>query len=527
MTALDKTDFDYIVIGGGSAGAAAASRLSEDPSVEVALVEAGPDDRGVDAILQLDRWMELLESGYDWDYPVEEQENGNSFMRHARAKVMGGCSSHNSCIAFWAPREDIDEWEQKFGATGWNAETAYRLYKHLETNEDAGPEAPHHGDSGPVHLMNVPAEDPCGRALLDACEETGIPRVRFNSGETVINGANFFQINRRADGTRSSSSVSYIHPVVDRPNFTLLTGLRARELKFTADNRCTGVDVVDNSFGKTHTLTARSEVILSAGAIDSPKLLMLSGIGPAAQLEEFGIPVRSDSPGVGEHLQDHPEGVIQWEARKPMPETSTQWWEIGIFTTTEEGLDRPDLMFHYGSVPFDMHTVRQGFPTTDNGFCLTPNVTHARSRGTVRLRSRDYRDKPKVDPRYFTDPHDMRVMVAGIRKAREIVAQPAMAEWAGKELYPGEAIQSDAEITEYIRKTHNTVYHPAGTVRMGASDDVMSPLDPELRVKGVSGLRVADASVMPELTTVNPNITTMMIGERCAELVKAARAQAS
>ncbi|MBP1233130.1 choline oxidase [Arthrobacter sp. PvP102] len=527
MTALDKTDFDYIVIGGGSAGAAAASRLSEDPSVEVALVEAGPDDRGVDAILQLDRWMELLESGYDWDYPVEEQENGNSFMRHARAKVMGGCSSHNSCIAFWAPREDIDEWEQKFGATGWNAETAYRLYKHLETNEDAGPEAPHHGDSGPVHLMNVPAEDPCGRALLDACEETGIPRVRFNSGETVINGANFFQINRRADGTRSSSSVSYIHPVVDRPNFTLLTGLRARELKFTADNRCTGVDVVDNSFGKTHTLTARSEVILSAGAIDSPKLLMLSGIGPAAQLEEFGIPVRSDSPGVGEHLQDHPEGVIQWEARKPMPETSTQWWEIGIFTTTEEGLDRPDLMFHYGSVPFDMHTVRQGFPTTDNGFCLTPNVTHARSRGTVRLRSRDYRDKPKVDPRYFTDPHDMRVMVAGIRKAREIVAQPAMAEWAGKELYPGEAIQSDAEITDYIRKTHNTVYHPAGTVRMGASDDVMSPLDPELRVKGVTGLRVADASVMPELTTVNPNITTMMIGERCAELVKAARAQAS
>lgn len=184
-------------------------------------------------------------------------------------------------------------------------------------------------------------------------------------------------------------------------------------------------------------------------------------------------------------------------------------------------------MFHYGSVPFDRHTLRQGFPTTDNGFCLTPNVTHARSRGTVRLRSRDYRDKPRVDPRYFTDPHDMRVMVAGIRKAREIVAQPAMAEWAGKELYPGESIQSDAEITDYIRKTHNTVYHPAGTVRMGAADDAMSPLDPELRVKGVTGLRVADASVMPELTTVNPNITTMMIGERCAELVKAARAQFS
>ncbi|WP_445155992.1 GMC family oxidoreductase [Arthrobacter sp. Hor0625] len=524
MTMLDKTDFDYIVIGGGSAGAAVASRLSEDPAVEVALVEAGPDDRGVDEILQLDRWMELLESGYDWDYPIEEQENGNSFMRHARAKVMGGCSSHNSCIAFWAPREDIDEWEQKFGATGWNAEMAYRLYKQLETNEDAGPDAPHHGDSGPVHLMNVPPSDPTGRALLDACEQSGIPKVRFNTGETVINGAGFFQINRRADGTRSSSSVSYIHPITDRKNFTLLTGLRAKELTFDDANRCTGVAVVDNAFAKTHALGARAEVIVSAGAIDSPKLLMLSGIGPAEQLAEFGIPVRADSPGVGEHLQDHPEGVIQWEAKQPMTQTSTQWWEAGIFTPTEVGLDRPDLMFHYGSVPFDMHTLRQGFPTTENGFCLTPNVTHARSRGTVKLRSKDFRDKPKVDPRYFTDPHDTRVMIAGIRKAREIAAQPALADWVGTELYPGEAIQTDEQIADYIRKTHNTVYHPAGTVRMGAPEDRMSPLDPELRVKGVSGLRVADASVMPELTTVNPNITTMMIGERCAELVKQARA---
>ena len=523
MTHLQKTEFDYIVIGGGSAGAAVAARLSEDPAVEVALVEAGSDDRGLEEILQLDRWMELLESGYDWDYPIEPQENGNSFMRHSRAKVMGGCSSHNSCIAFWAPREDIDEWETKFGAEGWNSEMAFRLYKQLESNEDAGPDAPHHGADGPVKLMNVPPSDPCGVALLDACEQAGIPRTKFNTGQTVTNGANFFQINRHPDGTRSSSSVSYIHPIMERKNFTLLTGLRARELTFDDANHCTGVDVVDGQFARTHTLRARTEVILSAGAIDSPKLLMLSGIGPQEHLAEHGIKVRADSPGVGSNLQDHPEGVIQWEAKQPMTETSTQWWEIGIFTPTEDGLDRPDLMFHYGSVPFDMHTLRQGFPTTENGFCLTPNVTHARSRGTVRLRSRDFRDKPMVDPRYFTDPHDMRVMVYGIRKAREIVSQPAMAEWAGRELYPGPDVQTDEEITEYIRKTHNTVYHPAGSVRMGAYDDGMSPLDPQLRVKGVTGLRVADASVMPELTTVNPNITTMMIGERCAELVREAR----
>ncbi|KFC51902.1 hypothetical protein GY12_15990, partial [Micrococcus luteus] len=179
---------------------------------------------------------------------------------------------------------------------------------------------------------------------------------------------------------------------------------------------------------------------------------------------------------------------------------ATQYWEIGIFSPTKEGLDRPDLMMHYGSVPFDMHTYRQGYPTADETFCLTPNVTHAKSRGTVRLRSNDYRDKPAVDPRYFTDPegHDMAVAVAGIRLAREIVSQPAMAEWAGRELAPGVEAQTDEEIADYVRRTHNTVYHPVGSVRMGADDDAMSPLDARLRVKGVTGLRVADASVMPE-----------------------------
>ncbi|MEE4021967.1 GMC oxidoreductase [Gordonia sp. PKS22-38] len=515
--------YDYLIVGGGSAGAAVAARLSEDADVSVCLLEAGPSDVGDDAILQLDRWMELLESGYDWDYPIEPQENGNDFMRHARAKVLGGCSSHNSCIAFWAPREDLDDWENEFGCTGWGSDSVYRLYPQIETNDAPGD---HHGRSGPVHLMTVPPDDPCGVAVLDACEAVGIPRAEFNSGTTVINGANFFQINRRPDGVRSSSSVSYLHPILDRPNLTVRTGAWVKRIVIEHSDgapRAVGVELTDNAFGRTVTLRADREVIISAGAIDTPKLLMLSGIGPTVHLREHGLDVVVDAPGVGANLQDHPEGVIGFETTRPMTRESTQWWEAGIFTTTVDGLDRPDLMMHYGSVPFDMHTLRQGYPTSENTFCLTPNVTHARSRGTIRLRSRDFRDKPRVDPRYFTDPdgHDMRVMIAGIRKAREIAAAAPLADWVARELYPGPDTTSDDELADYIRRTHNTVYHPVGTVRMGPADDPMSPLDPELRVKGVDGLRVADASVFPAHTTVNPNITVMLVGERCAELIAA------
>ncbi|SKZ96488.1 choline dehydrogenase-like flavoprotein [Mycobacteroides abscessus subsp. abscessus] len=322
-----------------------------------------------------------------------------------------------------------------------------------------------------------------------------------------------------------SSSHAYLHPILDkRPNLTVLTDSWVSGIVIDDSLRATGVTFLRPDLSGYDTVDARREVIVTAGAIDTPKLLMLSGIGPADHLREIGVEVRVDSPGVGENLDDHVEGLVFWEASQPMVSESTQWWEIGLFATTRDGLDHSDLMMHYGSVPFDMNTLRWGYPTTESGFCLTPNVTQGLSRGTVRLRSRDFRDRPRVDPRYFTDPegHDEQVMLAGIRLAREIGAQSPLAEWVSRELAPGLDAVTDDELIDYMHKTHNTVYHPAGTASMGAASDPMAVLDPELRVKGVAGLRVVDASAMPKLPVVNPNITVMTMAEKCADLIKAA-----
>ncbi|WP_199255936.1 GMC family oxidoreductase [Mycolicibacterium mengxianglii] len=504
----DSGTFDYVVAGGGTAGCVLAARLSENPDVTVCLIEAGPSDIGDDAILVLAQWMHLLDSGYDWDYLVEPQERGNSFLRHARAKVLGGCSSHNSCIAFHPPAEALEDWVE-MGATGWGPAEVLPLVKRLTET---------------VLLRDVPPEDPCGAAVLEAAALVGLPTVAFNRGETVRNGAGWFQINSGEDGIRNSTSKAFLHPILGtRKNLEVRTDSWISEILFDDALRATGVRYQRPDLTGYDTVSARREVIVTAGAIDTPKLLMLSGIGPTAHLREVGVDVRVDSPGVGANLDDHVEGLVFWEASKPMVTTSTQWWEIGLFTTIDEGVAQPDLMMHYGSVPFDMNTLRRGYPTTDNGFCLTPNVTQGRSRGTVRLRSRDFRDRARVDPRYFTDPdgYDDRIMLAGVKLARSIAEQPPLAAWVGRELAPGPEATTDDELLDYIHRCHNTVYHPAATARMGAASDPMAVLDPQLRVKGVTGLRVVDASAMPKLPAVNPNITVMTMAEKCADLIRA------
>jgi hypothetical protein len=277
--------------------------------VTVCLVEAGPTDVGNDDILPLTKWMHLLDSGYDWDYPVEPQANGNSFMRHARAKVLGGCSSHNSCIAFHPPAESLDEWVE-MGATGWGSAEILPLVRHLETNDAPGD----HGHDGPVRLQDVPPVDPCGIAVLEAAALAGLPTVAFNRGETVRNGAGWFQINVGADGTRMSTSHAYLHPILDsRKNLEVRTGCWVSEILFDDTNAATGVRYQRPDLTGYDTVSARREVIVTAGSIDTPKLLMLSGIGPADHLREMGITVRVDSPGVGSNLDDHVEGIVQWD----------------------------------------------------------------------------------------------------------------------------------------------------------------------------------------------------------------------
>lgn len=489
--------FDFIVVGGGSAGVATAYRLAEKNIGTVLLIEAGISDAGREDVLQLNQWQTLLEGDLDYDFTIAPQVNGNSRMRHSRAKVMGGCSSHNSAIAFQAPDYDFEVWTEK-GLEGWTPEIVRPFYDRVFEK---------------VNLEISDSGNACGKAMLRACNEFGIPTLDFAQGH-YRQGAGWFNLNKKGN-LRHSSSVAYLHPYDKVPeNLTVMTETFAHRLLMDG-KRVTGVQTSRGDF------SARQEVILSGGAFQTPQLLMLSGIGPADHLQEMEIAVVKNLPGVGEHLLDHPEGVIMWEAARQVPENTAQNYEIGVFCKTQPGLPIADLMFHFGTEAFDMHTAPAGYPTAENAFSLTPNVMHARSQGFVKLQSKEPEAAPLIDPRYFTDPdgYDAHVMVQGIKIARQIAEQDALKPWIQRELAPGPDVKTDEQILDYIYQTHNTVYHPAGTCKMGASDDALAVCNSRLQVNGIQNLRIADASVFPTITSINPNMTCMMIGERCADFI--------
>ncbi|MFC3998296.1 GMC family oxidoreductase [Nocardiopsis sediminis] len=509
--------YDYVIVGGGTAGSVIAARLTEDPGTSVCVIEGGPSDVGLERVLKLRDWLGLLGGDLDYGYTTVEQPRGNSHIVHSRARVLGGCSSHNTLISFRPFARDLDDWVAA-GAEGWDNATVQSYADRIKCN------------------ITPVAEKDRNEIVRDwieaSAKATGVPVIEdFNAatshGGGFGDGVGFLSIAYDPySGHRSSASVAYLHPVMDRrDNLTLLLETWAHRIVFDGD-RATGVEVT-TADGERRTVTAEREVILCAGAIDTPRLLLLSGVGPAADLREVGIDVRHDLPGVGENLLDHPESIIMWETERPVPETTVMDSDGGLFIRRDTSDPRPDLMFHIYQIPFDDNTARLGYdsPGPRNAICMTPNIPRSRSRGKLWLTSSDPAVKPALDFRYFTDPddYDATTIVDGLKIAREIAATEPFKSWIKREVAPGPGVTTDAELSEYGRRAAHTVYHPAGTCKIGADGDPMAVVDPELRVRGLSGLRIADASVFPTMPSPNPMVTVLTIGERAADLIRADR----
>lgn len=436
--------------------------------------------------------------------------------------MLGGCSSHNTLISFRPFEYDCRNWVAK-GCKGWDFETFTRIIDGLRNTIQ------------PVHARH---RNQLCKDWVQACSSAmDIPVIEdFNddirSKGELTEGVGFFNVSYNPDdGRRSSASVAYIHPILrgeeKRPNLTILTNAWVSKVNVEGDV-VTGVNMTLQS-GVKRTLRAKKETVLCAGAVDTPRLMMLSGLGPREQLSALGIPVLKDIPGVGENLLDHPESIIMWELNRPVPANQTTMdSDAGIFLRREApnaaGFDgrAADLMMHCYQIPFTLNTTRLGYEEPINAFCMTPNIPRPRSRGRLYLTSADPSVKPALDFRYFTDPegYDAATIVAGLKAAREIAQQSPFKGWIKREVAPGSKVQTDEELSEYGRRVAHTVYHPAGTTKMGdVIRDPMAVVDHQLKVRGLKNVRIADAGVFPDMPTINPMVTVLAIGERAAEMI--------
>jgi choline dehydrogenase len=494
--------FDVIVVGSGSGGAVVARRLV-DAGARVCVIEAGGLDENP-AIHDPGRLWELWGGSDDWAYTTVPQPgcNGRS-LDIPRGRVLGGSSCLNGMIYIRGHRSDYDGWAAE-GCEGWGYEDVLPLFKRSE--DFSRGESEYHGAGGLLRVTADYEPHPLQAAAVDAAQEVGIPLNDDHNGPTQ-DGVGYCHLLIK-DGVRQSQTVAFLRPVLDAPNLTVMTRTRARRLLLEG-GRCVGVDIGGRE------LRAEQEVVVSAGTIESPKLLMLSGIGSAAELELLGIDVAVDLPGVGENLHDHVLSPVVCSSSRPMPPVvpGTTPLHVHLFARSREDLPAPDTQPLFFHVPAYL----PGMEGPPDGFTLLGAVIRPQSRGRLTLASTDPDAPPTIDPAYLAEEADVDALTWSLDQVREISRASALAGWLGEELYPGSGITSPDDLRNYVRDTAITYHHQVGTCRMGV--DELAVVDPQLRVHGVEGLCVADASVMPTVTAGNTHAPTTMIGERAADLV--------
>jgi choline dehydrogenase-like flavoprotein len=530
---------DYIIIGGGSAGCVLAARLTEDPSVRVALIEAGPPDRNV--LIHCPAGLAVLAKNgqANWAFETVPQRGLNGRRGYQpRGKVLGGSSSVNAMVYIRGQRADYDEWAAQ-GNEGWAWNDVLPYFKRSEHNERGADEF--HGTGGPMNVMDLRSPNRFGPVFVEAAMQAGFrPNADFNAADPE--GVGMYQVTHK-NGERFSAAKGYLTSNLSRPNLQVITGAYTTRILMEG-KRAVGVEYRQG--GQLHQLKAGREVLLCAGALQSPQLLMLSGIGPAAHLQSHGIAVAHDLPGVGRNLHDHPDvvqvvsapqlkdlfglsgpglvrvvkGIIEWRKfRSGM--LTTNFAEAGGFIKSEPAEERPDLQLHFVIGKLVDHGRKTVF---GHGYSCHVCLLRPQSRGSVQLASAEPMAAPLIDPNFLGEADDMRRMVRGFKIMRCILSQSALAGFGGRELASSADAKSDEQIEAFIRNRADTIYHPAGSCRMG--NGALDVVDAKLQVHGVAGLRVVDASIMPRLVSGNTNAPTIMIAEKAADMIKAARAEA-